>query len=722
MVHLVTNRPHEYSDITLENFVISSLTDFISWTNAYKVFQLDTETLYVEDSADVNEERKLVLIQIGDIHKSNQWLIESNVFLTTEFIDFAKIFFQDEDNAFITHNGMFEYIVIKIALGVRVENIHDTFIMSKILNTGYELYDGYHGLSGCVKRFCGIDLSKEEQTNFTFAPLTAAQIDYAANDVLYLYDLFVQLKPLLVSWDLWSLYVKVERHVIKVYGDMTINQMNFDVEYWNKMSGTLVEEDAKIEAELNAEIFKDIKLVEYLKKSNLVIGSYLIQPKDSVDINWASNTTRKDILVKIIPDLVSLDKFTKPELKRFWQSNTLTVKENKLLELYLKQDFVKLNRYLKINYKNWLHKAGYLKRKNDVLINWSSNPHKLYIFQFYYPNLTDTNAKTLNRIYTNPLINKFKKYVKVHKNVTTYGSGFIKKYVSRNGTISPKNCNSILTTGRISFGILLQMPQAAQYRNPITPHNKDWLFVDSDYVSAELAIMAYASGEESLLDVVRTGKDAHMFVAQKLFPEEWSNASEEGCIQIVTGKRCSCPGHETLRKAGKAFNFGIPYGMTHVGLAERLDKSRTEAKDMLDNYFKTFPALSNFFDEAENYSIVHNHIVGLPPTKRIRFFHPPANEGEKQAIGREGKNLRIQECNASMMKIALIKLRRYIIENNFPARLNLPVHDEILSSCHKDVVLEWKEIQERAMQQAADLFLEPGLLKTDTKISELWTK
>jgi DNA polymerase-1 len=162
--------------------------------------------------------------------------------------------------------------------------------------------------------------------------------------------------------------------------------------------------------------------------------------------------------------------------------------------------------------------------------------------------------------------------------------------------------------------------------------------------------------------------------------------------------------------------------MTFVGLAERLDKSRSEAKEILDFYYKTFPALQKFFNEAEEFSVNNNYIRGIAPTKRVRFFHPPTNEGERQAIAREGKNLQIQEANASMLKIAIIKLRKYILDNNYPAKLHLPVHDEILSSCPKEKGEEWLQIQNRAMCEAADLFIEPGLLKVDSKILTKWAK
>lgn len=142
----------------------------------------------------------------------------------------------------------------------------------------------------------------------------------------------------------------------------------------------------------------------------------------------------------------------------------------------------------------------------------------------------------------------------------------------------------------------------------------------------------------------------------------------------------------------------------------------------MEIFFKTFPKLKVYLDNSANIGIKNNMVTSLPPTNRIRFFHPPLNDGEKQSIGRKAKNYPIQETGASMLKIALIKLRKYILANNFPARLNFPVHDEILSSCHKSVKNKWVEIQELAMQEAADLFIEPGLLTVDTKILEKWTK
>lgn len=720
MKYFVTLRQEKYTSIFNSGIKEGTVSEFLLWCATEEWFQLDTETLMIEDSPDAIEERKLVLLQLGSKDKKTQWIFEWTAFESTTWHMLVKNLLENNNKQFIMHNARFDYVVIKQHLNIRVENLHDTFLMSKILNTGFDLQRGYHSLKGCLNRFFDVDIDKEAQTSFTLEVISFKQFMYAADDVILLYDLFIKLKDLLESWNLWYLYNNVEREVVKVYADMELSPMRFDSIYWDKLVTELVEEDIKTELALNNLVLKDDKLIKYLKLSHLILNkTKLIQDKSEIIGNWGSNVDRKLFLIKLIPALKNAIKFTKPELKKF--KDNLSINDTRFLNLYLTRKYDVLNRFLILYHKQWLLDNNLYVEEGTININWASPVQKLYIFQFYYPKLQKTDAKALGKITTNVLINEYKKYSKVHKYLTTYGEGFKLRYVRKNSTIAASKFNQLLNTGRIAAGILLQMPGTARFRNGFLPPEGN-VFVDSDYASAELAIMADLAGEESLLNVIRTGQDAHMHVAQKLFPIEWAAAALSSCNQIHDGKKCDCPEHNQMRKKGKAFNFGIPFGMTFVGLADRLDATRSEAKAKMNDYFTSFPALKTFFDAAEQFGTSNNHIVGAQPTGRIRFFHPPSNDGELQAIAREAKNFKIQECNASMLKIALIKLRKFIIENDYPAQLHLPVHDEILSSCRKDKADEWAQIQAKVMEDAADLFIETGLLKVDTDILERWTK
>jgi len=724
MIKFVTGRKGDYYDPKYYSSAQMEFADdpeeFIKWAEDEKWLQLDTETNMVPDGPTQHQDRKLLVIQFGSIDESIQYVVDM-IDLPNEWVEAIKYVLSD-DITFIAHNARFEYVVIKANLGVTVEDIHDTYLMSKIANTGLDLYKGYHSLSGCLKRHFDIDISKAEQTSFDGSPLTIEQIQYAAIDVIKLYALYKAEKELLESWDLYWLYDNVERQVLKVYGDMELTDMRFDANLWNKLSTSFIKDAQQIEKELNQLVLSDDKLVKRLKNSKKVLGINLIQDKDEYKMNWASITFKKMALKRLVPSLPD-DVKTKPDIKKFLkEGDRLNDDEKVILQFYMDRNYDKLNELLINNHEDFLEDNGFYVRENSVLINWASPQHKLYVFQHYYPKLEDTNAKSLIRIKKNPLINKFKEWTKANKNVTSYGENFMERYVKPGNFIAPYKCNQILHTGRISFGILLQIPAENRFRNAFLPPFDDYVFVDTDYSSMEMMLMAYAAGEDAFLDAIREDKDLHSMSASLLFPDEWKEKALPDCEHLKTGKRCKCPEHGKLRTFSKTISFGLAYGLSEYGLAERLDISKTEGKEMMDKFFETFPNLKAMFDESEKFAIDHQYIVGLPPTKRIRFFHYPVYDSDTKSIGRQGKNFKIQEANASILKIALIKLREEIRKNDLPFFIHLPIHDEILSSAPADRAEELKDLQERVMIEASEMFVGKGLTKVDSKISKVWEK
>jgi len=724
MIYLVTSRSncYDWSALEQEDIIDGNFDEFVHWTEHQTMVNFDTETTMVETNPNQHEDRKLLVMQFGSIDTNSQWIFDMTG-LDQKWVSCIKRFLGNKDVQFIIHYATFDYTVVKAQLGVSIENIHDTCLMSKIVNTGIEVAPGYHSLAGCLNRFFQYEISKDEQKGFTTEPLTKEQVIYAAIDVVLLHKLFLKLKDLLVYWDMWTLYDEVERHVIKSYADMELSPMRFDKAHWSLISDDFIQERIQLEAQLEAEVRKDPKLVAHLLNSNQYIKDTLLQPVDEIKVNWGSITHKNLILQKFVPSLPDTVR-TKPELKAWFKANlgALTADEVSIINLYLARSYDVLTTLIFNKDKAWLQSVGLFIPKDTLLVNWASNIHKLFIFQFYYPKLEDTNAKSLANITKNPLINIFKKYSEANKNVTTYGDGFYDKYVNRYGMIGPSGLNQILATGRIAFGILLQMPAKAKFRNAFLPPEKDWLFVDSDYSSAEVCIMAYAAGETVFLDAVKTGKDLHLMSASLIFADEWKALAEPGCSHLIDGSKCDCPGHNKKRKFSKAITFGLAYGLSSIGLADRLDITRTESQILMDKFFTAFPKLKGFFETSRDFGIANLYIRGLAPTKRVRFYEHPINDGDKASIGRKSMNYPIQECNATMLKIALVRLRNIIIANNYPVKLHLPVHDEILASAHKDFAEQWKVIQEYEMKRAADLFLEPGLLGVDTEIIPIWTK
>lgn len=483
MIYLVTSRAdcYDWSALFNDEIELGNFDEFVHWAAKQTMVNFDTETTMVPSGPNQHEDRKLLVIQFGSIDKSDQWIFDM-IGLEQKWIEAAKVLLSNSDVAFIIHYATFDYVVVKAQLGVSIENIHDTCLMSKIVNTGIETAPGYHSLAGCLKRFFDLEISKDEQKGFSTEPLSKEQIIYAAIDVIMLYDLFIKLKELLESWDLWYLYYNVERHALKVYGDMELSPMRFDTKHWATISEDFIKERDQLEIDLNKELLNDPKLVAYLSNSAQLIKDTLIQPVDEVKINWGSVTDKNLVLKHFVPSLPDSIK-TKPDLKAWFKLNSelLDSEEFNIINLYMERNYDALTSLVFQKDRPWLESVGLFIPKGKIMVNWGSNVHKLFIFQFYYPKLEDTNAKSLAHITKNPLINIYKKYSAANKNVTTYGEGFVEKYVNRRGMIAPYGINQILATGRVSFSILLQLPQDNKFRNAFYPPEEDWLFVDSDY-------------------------------------------------------------------------------------------------------------------------------------------------------------------------------------------------------------------------------------------------
>ena len=236
--------------------------------------------------------------------------------------------------------------------------------------------------------------------------------------------------------------------------------------------------------------------------------------------------------------------------------------------------------------------------------------------------------------------------------------------------------------------------------------------------------MSTLAKEQNFLKIIRSGKDAHSASASLIFGKEWLDAAEPDCAWVKDGSKCSCPRHKVLRTKSKSISFGIAYGLGIRGLAERLDISSAEAKILFDKYFEAFPAFKIFFEENAAFAVKHLYISTGPPMNRKRFFESPYKSYEISSIERKAKNAPIQGQSADMLKVALVNLSKEIakrqIENQFI--IHLPIHDEILAECPKEYSQKAIKILNKIMLEAAEEFLEKGLMSVDSNISKIWEK
>ena len=366
----------------------------------------------------------------------------------------------------------------------------------------------------------------------------------------------------------------------------------------------------------------------------------------------------------------------------------------------------------------------------DSTVNWDSPSQVLKIFQTLFPKIEDVNGKKLAPYrYKHPLIDEYIKYKEKSKLASAFGTNF-NSYISCDGKVHT-NFQQILDTGRVSSSEpnMQQIPATNEYRNCfVAPHG--WVFVSSDYSSQELNVIAYGSGDPVFLKSLRNNEDLHSVCAELVFGPVWKNAAEDGCTYYQYTQKCDCKEHKKLRTQVKTINFGLAYGMGPKKLSETINCSMTEAKDLIDKYFKAFPAIKRFLEDQGEFGKRYGFVTTFFPFYRKRWFDTwtPKMYGDRDSfmelgsIERASKNTPIQGSSADMTKLALVYLYKRIKKHNYPVKIVMTVHDQIDTICPEYFAEEWKIYMTEEMENAANKIIRNGLLKAETSITKVWSK
>ena len=189
---------HKGTAETFESFVDSNPQEM----------QLDTET----NVTDHYSERELYVVQLGNIQGTEQHVFDFED-LTNETIEGLKKLLKSE-TIFYAHNAKFEYIVLYKALGIKIKNFLDTYLMAKVITSGLTLAPGFNSLAGLLERYFNIELSKEHQTTFTGEKMSPMQLLYATIDVVFLGKLKDKLQPSIDRWKLKTIF-KIENKALR---------------------------------------------------------------------------------------------------------------------------------------------------------------------------------------------------------------------------------------------------------------------------------------------------------------------------------------------------------------------------------------------------------------------------------------------------------------------------------------------------------------------------
>jgi DNA polymerase-1 len=262
---------------------------------------------------------------------------------------------------------------------------------------------------------------------------------------------------------------------------------------------------------------------------------------------------------------------------------------------------------------------------------------------------------------------------------------------SKTGRVHTSYSQAVAVTGRLSSinpnlqNIPVRTERGREIRKAFIARDENHILLSADYSQIELRIVAAISGDPAMCEAFKANKDIHTATASKVYAVAEEEVSKE------------------MRYKAKSVNFGIIYGQGAFGLADNLGISRTEAKEIIDNYKKQFAAIQEYMNNMINFAKENGYVQTLMGRKRWLKDINSSNFTVRGFAERNAINSPIQGTAADMIKIAMIKIHNRFKEENFKSKMILQVHDELVFDAHKDEVDIIKPIILDCMRSALPL-------------------
>ena len=303
-----------------------------------------------------------------------------------------------------------------------------------------------------------------------------------------------------------------------------------------------------------------------------------------------------------------------------------------------------------------------------------------------------TSADILEKLAVDyPVVSNILEYRTLAKLKSTYAEG-LAQYIGDDERIHSTFNQMITATGRISStepnlqNIPIRMELGRLIRKVFIP-KEGYVFVDADYSQIELRLLAHMSGDKTLIDAYNEDSDIHRITASKVFKVPFEEVTQ------------------TQRSNAKAVNFGIVYGISSFGLSRDLSITPKEAKNYIDEYFKTYPSLKSYLDELINSAKEKGYSETLYGRRRPVPELASGNFMQRQFGERIAMNSPLQGTAADIIKIAMINVYNRLKKEGLKSKLILQVHDELLVETaidEKEIVIK---ILIEEMQGAANLMV-----------------
>ncbi|MFA5729458.1 MAG: DNA polymerase, partial [Candidatus Neomarinimicrobiota bacterium] len=238
-----------------------------------------------------------------------------------------------------------------------------------------------------------------------------------------------------------------------------------------------------------------------------------------------------------------------------------------------------------------------------------------------------------------------------------------------------------------------------EIRRAFIPQQSDWKIVSADYSQIELRIMAHLSHDAELRRAFSEGVDVHARTAALVYGVPEKDVLPE------------------MRRVAKVVNFGIMYGAGPFRMSEELGIPRREASQLIEQYFRTYPGINDYIVNTIADARRDTYVKTLAGRRRYVPDINSENKNIREAAERVAINMPIQGTAADMIKIAMIRIQRRLIEEKFKSMMILQIHDELLFEVHPDEVERLKDLVATEMENALTLDVP---VKVDIGIGNSW--
>ena len=274
---------------------------------------------------------------------------------------------------------------------------------------------------------------------------------------------------------------------------------------------------------------------------------------------------------------------------------------------------------------------------------------------------------------------------------STYVDALPEQVLERTGHIHTEYMQTVASTGRLSSNnpnlqnIPIRTERGRQVRKAFVPRNEEYILLAADYSQIELRVIAAMSEEETMIEAFKNGEDINASTAARVFNVPLEDVTRE------------------QRGNAKTVNFGIIYGVSAFGLSNQTDLSRTEAKELIETYYETYPKLRKYISSQVDFARDNGYVTTVSNRRRYLKDINSRNAIVRGAAERNAVNAPIQGSAADIIKIAMINIYNKLAEGGFKTKMLLQVHDELVFDVYKPELETMKTLIKEAMENAYNL-------------------